>query len=208
MRQIRRQAVLGAAALTLILTGCSTDVVVGGAVMVAPAAQAGQLPYGADCVGVPVGEVAKQNAAEAIAASPALSTLAAALQDLPELRATLADEPTLTVLAPSDAAFDALRETLGDGAYRDLLADREMLDGWLSYHVSLKRYDAGQLVEAGKATQLAYGDVTVSGTPEALEFASDSGDTAGVACGNVRTANATIFVIDRLLRPAPPRPTR
>lgn len=208
MRQIRRQAVLGAAALTLVLTGCSTDVVVGGAVMVAPAAQASQLPFGADCAGVPVDQVAKQDAAEAIAASPGLSTLAAALEDLPELRATLADEPTLTVLAPSDAAFDALRTTLGDGPYRDLLADREKLDGWLSYHVTLKRYDAGQLVEAGKTTQLAYGDVTVNGTPDALEFASDSGDAAGVACGNVRTANATIFVIDHLLRPAPPRPTR
>jgi uncharacterized surface protein with fasciclin (FAS1) repeats len=205
--QIRRQAVLGAAALTFALTACGS-VTPGSTQMVAPAAQASQLTYGAACDGVPTDQLARKSAAAAIAESPALSTLAGVLEDLPELRKTLAEEPTLTVLAPSDAAFDELRATLGNGPYQALLADRAKLDGWLSYHVTLKRYDAGQLVDAGKTTQLAYGDVTVSGTADALQFASASGDTAGVSCGNVRTANATIFVVDHVLRPAAPRPTR
>ena len=48
---------------------------------------------------------------------------------------------------------------------------------------------------------LAYGDVTVGGTPDALALTSTAGAGATVLCGNVQTANATVFVIDNVLLP-------
>ena len=59
-------------------------------------------------------------------------------------------------------------------------------------------------VDAGKTTQLAYGDVTIGGTPEALVLTSTDGTVAGVVCGNVLAANGTIFVVDTVLTPALP----
>jgi uncharacterized surface protein with fasciclin (FAS1) repeats len=57
------------------------------------------------------------------------------------------------------------------------------------------------VVEAGKTRGLAYGDVAVGGTPGALELTSTDGTVAKVLCGNVQTANATVFVIDEVLLP-------
>jgi uncharacterized surface protein with fasciclin (FAS1) repeats len=72
----------------------------------------------------------------------------------------------------------------------------------LSYHVVPKRYDAAGLVEAGKVTELAGGDVTIGGTAEAPTVTSGNGTTAKILCGNIPTSNATVFVIDKVLMPA------
>jgi uncharacterized surface protein with fasciclin (FAS1) repeats len=148
--------------------------------------------------------MADRPAVAALAASPVLSTLSAALDRLPILAGALDAGSSLTVFAPSDAAFEALRARLGRAAYHKLLADPEQLDGLLSYHVTEKSLDARGLVAAGKTTQLAYGDVTAGGTPEAVVLTSTDGTVAKVVCGNVRAANATVFVIDAVLTPAAP----
>jgi uncharacterized surface protein with fasciclin (FAS1) repeats len=44
--------------------------------------------------------------------------------------------------------------------------------------------------------------VTVGGTPDVIRLTSTSNTAATVLCGNVPTANATVFVIDEVLRPA------
>jgi uncharacterized surface protein with fasciclin (FAS1) repeats len=113
-------------------------------------------------------------------------------------------EPEPAARRPAWSARSASRPPRTGGAreaYGALLADRDRLDGLLSYHVTAKRQDAQRLVEAGKATELAYGDVTVGGTPEALELTSTGGTAAKVRCGNVQTAYTTVFVIDEVLLP-------
>jgi uncharacterized surface protein with fasciclin (FAS1) repeats len=145
--------------------------------------------------------MADQQVDAALALDPELSTLVSLLPGLPVLPQSLRAEPALTVFAPSDAAFVQLRQSMGEQAYAALLADHDRLDGLLSYHVTAKRMDAEQLVEAGKTTGLAYGDVTVGGTPEALQLTSTDGIVAKVLCGNVQTANATVFVVDKVLLP-------
>jgi uncharacterized surface protein with fasciclin (FAS1) repeats len=204
VRQIRRCALLGAAVLTLAACGAVTAPGAGASVPIAPAAQASAMtPAFGACAPVPVAELADQPVGTALGRVPELSTLAGLLPGLPLLPQSLRDEPALTVLAPTDAAFDELRRSLGQPAYDALLADRDRLDGLLSYHVTAKRMDAQRLVEAGKTTGLADGDVTVGGTPDALELTSTGGTTARVLCGNVQTANATVFVIDKVLLPTP-----
>lgn len=175
--------------------------------LVAPAASATPMaaPYG-DCAGVPTADLVARPVVAALAASPRLAALSGAIGRLPELAAALDAAPALTVYAPTDTAFEALRERLGAPAFDALTGDAEQLDGLLSYHVTEKRLDARGLVDAGKTTQLAWGDVTVGGTPEALALTSTDGGTAGVVCGNVTTANATVFLVDAVLTPAEPTP--
>jgi uncharacterized surface protein with fasciclin (FAS1) repeats len=192
----------GAAAFTLTACGAVTAPGAGASEAITPAAQATVLaaPYGA-CEQVPTADLADRPVAAAIAATPELSTLTSLLPGLPLLPQSLETEPSLTVFAPSNAAFDQLRAAMGDDAYAALVADKDRLDGLLSYHVTAKRLAAEQLVEAGKTTQLAYGDVTVGGTADALALTAAAGGIAHVLCGNVQTANATVFVIDKVLLP-------
>jgi uncharacterized surface protein with fasciclin (FAS1) repeats len=203
VRDIRRRVLLGAAALTL--TACSGAVTAPGAgasEVVVPVAQRAALApsYGA-CDQVPAADMKDQKVEAALAESPELTTLSSLLPGLPLLHQSLAAEPTLLVFAPTNAAFDQLQKDMGEKAYQALLADKNRLDGLLSYHVGAKREAAADLVAAGKSTQLAYGDVTVGGTADALVLTSTNGTVAHVVCGNVQTANATVFVIDEVLVP-------
>ncbi|MCO1656771.1 fasciclin domain-containing protein [Pseudonocardia humida] len=177
----------------------------GAAPLVAPAASATPMaePYG-DCADVPTTELGNRPLVAALAAVPRLAALSAALGRLPALAGALDAAPALTVFAPTDAAFEALRGRLGAPEFDALMGDAERLDGLLSYHVTEKRLDARGLVEAGKTTQLAWGDVTVADTPEMLTLASTDEGTAGVVCGNVQSANATVFLVDAVLTPATP----
>jgi len=174
--------------------------------LIAPAASATPMaaPYG-DCADVPLAETGSKSVAAVLAVVPRLATLSAAVGKLPELTATLDTAPALTVFAPTDAAFEALRARLGAQAFDALMGDPERLDGLLSYHVTEKRLDARGLVDAGKTTQLAWGDVTVGGVPEALTLTSTDDGKAGVVCGNVPAANATVFLVDAVLTPATPQ---
>ena len=60
---------------------------------------------------------------------------------------------------------------------------------------------AAGLVEAKTVSQLAGGDLTIGGTPEAPTVTDGMGNTANVLCGNIPTSNATVFVIDKVLMP-------
>jgi uncharacterized surface protein with fasciclin (FAS1) repeats len=92
-----------------------------------------------------------------------------------------------------------VKTKLGDAAFNALLADKTKLGAVLSYHVVPQRYDAAGLVAAGKTTELAGGDVTIGGTATAPTLTDGMGNTATVLCGNIPTANATVFVIDKVL---------
>lgn len=69
--------------------------------------------------------------------TPEFSTLLAAVQaaDPAILEALSNPDAQLTVFAPTDAAFAALREALGDEAFNAVLADQEMLSEILLFHV-------------------------------------------------------------------------
>jgi uncharacterized surface protein with fasciclin (FAS1) repeats len=143
-----------------------------------------------------------QPVANAASANPLLTTLVSAVRAVPGLADTLNAQQGVTVYAPSNAAFDELKAAIGDQAFTALLNNPQRLGALLSYHVVPKRYDAAGLVEAGRTTELAGGDVTIGGTAEAPTLTSGNGTQARVLCGNVPTSNATVFVIDKVLMPA------
>ncbi|MCI0685675.1 MAG: fasciclin domain-containing protein [Sporichthyaceae bacterium] len=124
--------------------------------------------------------------------NPMLTQLAEAVQST-DLTDTLDDTTAeYTVFAPNDAAFEALGTDL-----ETVKKDKSKLTDILTYHVVPKRMDAEGILAEGTL-------VTVQG--ESLQI-SGSGDEimvndANVLCGNIPTANATVFVIDKVLMPA------
>jgi uncharacterized surface protein with fasciclin (FAS1) repeats len=143
-----------------------------------------------------------QPVASAASTNPLLTTLVTAVGKVPGLADTLNSQKAITVFAPYNGAFDEVKKAVGDKAFNDLLADQKQLGGLLSYHVVPMRYDAEGLVDAGKVTELAGGQVTIGGTADAPTVTDGKGNTAKVLCGNIPTSNATVFVIDKVLMPA------
>ena len=161
-------------------------------------------PIGPGCAVFPVegpgspAALATTPAGPALGAVPELSTLTTAV-----ITANLVDvlntRQDVTVLAPSNAAFDAL----GVDALPALLADVPRLTTVLTHHVVPGRLTPEQLV--GEHTTLNGDSVTIAGPASAPTVAADqtvaTAVPATVVCGNVPTANATLYVIDQVLAP-------
>lgn len=139
----------------------------------------------------PVGTAASNN--------PLLTTLVAAVTAA-NLGDTLNSAEALTVFAPFNGAFEALPpgtvETLTTAP--DAAQPTSQLSQILTYHVVGERMDAEGIVSAGSLPSLQGGEITVTGTPDAPVV-----NGATVLCGNIPTANATVFVIDQVLMPTP-----
>ncbi len=111
---------------------------------------------------------------------------------------TLNTTDNLTVFAPSNEAFAAV----DPAALASLLepANVAQLSAILTYHVIGERIAPEDL--AGTFTTLNGAELTVDGSGEM--FTTNVGGTpeASVVCGNVQTANATVYIIDQVMMPA------
>jgi len=175
----------------------------GSAAGTAPTAGA---PFGPGCAAVPAegpGSFAAMAAAPVAAAAsgnPALSALVQAMTTA-NLVDSLNTTPELTVLAPANPAFDAVPpDTL-----KTAQADNAQLTALLLHHVIQGRLTPDRL--AGKHTTLNNDVVTIEGSGDRFTIAGEgtlSGTAASVICGNVPTANATVYVIDQVLKPTAP----
>jgi uncharacterized surface protein with fasciclin (FAS1) repeats len=161
-------------------------------------------PFGAGCSAVPAeGEgsftgMTDDPVATAAGNNPALSTLVAAVTAA-NLGDTLNTTDDITVLAPANGAFEAVPAD----ALQGLLADTPALTTVLTHHVIPGRLTPEEL--AGTHKTLNNDDVTIEGEGESFTIAMDGtvvGMEASVICGNVQTANATVYIIDQVLKPA------
>lgn len=153
-------------------------------------------PFGAACGQVPTTGAGSfdgmMTAPVATAASnnPLLSTLVTAVTEA-GLGDTLNTQKAITVFAPTNDAFAALDKATLDAAMAD---PKGLLTTVLTNHVVDGRIAPADL--AGEHTTLAGQTITVTGSGE--EFAV--GD-ATVVCGNVQTANATVYIVDQVILP-------
>lgn len=158
-----------------------------------PAAQV----FGAACSAVPKDGkgsftgMATDPVATAASNNPLLSTLVTAVTEA-GLGDTLNSAPEVTVFAPTNDAFAKIpADTL-----KQVLADKPMLTKILTNHVV-----AGKL----SPEQLAGSHQTLAGTTLMVEGSGDSfmvgKEKATVLCGNVPTANATVYIVDTVLMP-------
>jgi uncharacterized surface protein with fasciclin (FAS1) repeats len=151
--------------------------------------------FGGSCGPVPtsgpgsVAGLASTPVAAAATAIPQLSTLAAAVQRA-GLTDTLDQQRAITVFAPSNEAFGRIPKD----RLNALLADKSQLTRILAYHVVPVRLSPEQLI--GQQTSIQGGLLTISGGGESLTV-----DGARVICGNLQTANATVYIIDTVLTP-------
>lgn len=127
--------------------------------------------------------------ATAASNNPVLSTLVTAVTKA-GLVDTLNSAPELTVFAPANDAFGAIPKK----DLNALLADKPALTKVLTHHVVGGKIAPADL--AGTHKTLAGDEITVKGSGEDFMV-----EDAGVICGNVQTANATVYVIDGVLMP-------
>ena len=154
-------------------------------------------PFGAACSAVPTSGAGSFNGmatapvATAASANPLLSTLVTAVKAA-GLVDTLNSAPALTVFAPTNDAFAKIpADTLNK-----VLADKATLTKILTGHVIAGKLSPDKL--AGDHQTLAGNTVTVTGSGENFTVGKDN---AKVLCGNVTTANATVYIIDTVLMP-------
>lgn len=164
--------------------------------------------FGAGCAAIPTDPndagsfegMVQDPVATAASNNPVLTTLVAAVSSVDGLVDTLNDQPALTVFAPiDDPAFAAIPKdtltSLVEGAQKDGM-DSDLAKV-LANHVLAENDDPAAVV--GDKETLAGGTLTIKGDPETGMTVSDGTVTANVLCGNIPTANATVYVIDQVL---------
>jgi uncharacterized surface protein with fasciclin (FAS1) repeats len=147
--------------------------------------------------------VASVPVATAIEANPLLRTLTTALRK-GALIDTLNQQKEITVFAPYDRGFENFQQNLGADRFNAVLADQNTLGDVLKYHVVAKRYDRAGLVAAGTVTTLQGGSLRIKDAGDTMEITDNTGVTSHVLCGNIPTANATLFIIDQVMQPKNP----
>ena len=156
---------------------------------------AGSQTFGPACSSIPKSGagsfdgMVKDPVATAASNNPLLSTLVAAVGKA-GLADTLNGADGLTVFAPTNDAFAKLPKA----TLKKVLADKPLLTKILTHHVVAGKLDPTKVV--GKQTTLDKDSVTVSGDTSGMTV-----DGAKVLCGNIPTANATVYVIDSVLMP-------
>ena len=158
--------------------------------------------FGSGCAAVPAsgagsfGGMAQAPVATAASANPVLSTLVTAVTKA-GLVDTLNSAQGVTVFAPANAAFQKIPSATLDS----VLANKAQLTKILTYHVVAGQLSPAQLAGAHKT--LEGGTLTVTGSGENFTVTGgSSSNTANVICGNVQTANATVYIIDTVMMPA------
>jgi uncharacterized surface protein with fasciclin (FAS1) repeats len=155
------------------------------------------MDFGAGCSAVPTSGagsftgMATAPVATAASANPVLSTLVAAVKKA-GLVDTLNSAQNITVFAPDNAAFAKIPAATLD----KVLDNKAELTKILTYHVASGRYTPAQLA-SGTAIKTLEGSTV---TP-AMANGTYTVNGANVICGNVQTANATVYIIDTVLMP-------
>lgn len=153
-------------------------------------------PFGAGCSAVPSsgkGSFSGMSAdpvATAASNNPVLSTLVTAVKKA-GLVDTLNSAQNLTVFAPTNDAF----KKIPPKTLKKVLADKKTLSSILTYHVIGQKV-APSGMASGSFKSLQGGMVTTSGSGESYKV-----NDANVVCGNVQTANATVYIINKVLTP-------
>lgn len=118
-----------------------------------------------------------------------------------DLVATLSGPGPFTVFAPTDAAFEALKTSLGDTAFNAILADKPKLTKILTYHVVPAAVYAKD-VATGDVTTVETGKLAVTVAGGAVTIGDSTANKANVVFTDLPNRNGVIHAIDKVLIPA------
>ncbi|HEY6501959.1 MAG TPA: fasciclin domain-containing protein [Streptosporangiaceae bacterium] len=153
--------------------------------------------FGSGCASVPksgagsFSGMSTAPVATAASANPVLSTLVTAVKKA-GLVDTLNSAKSITVFAPANSAF----AKIPSATLNKVLANKAELTKILTYHVAAGRYTPAQLATGKPIKTLEGGTVT-----PAKMGSSYTVNGAPVVCGNVQTANATVYIIGTVMMP-------
>jgi uncharacterized surface protein with fasciclin (FAS1) repeats len=188
-------ALLGAACSSNNADTSGTQTPAASATTASPMAASG--PFGAACSTVPASgagsldAMAQDPVATAASNNPVLSSLVGAVKEA-GLVDTLNSADGITVFAPTNDAFSALPKATLNAAMAD---PKGLLTTVLTYHVVQGKLSPEML--AGTHKTLQGGTLKITGSGEDFKVNGQS----SVVCGNVQTANATVYIIDNVLMP-------
>jgi uncharacterized surface protein with fasciclin (FAS1) repeats len=140
-----------------------------------------------------VAGMAQSPLATAASNNPLLKTLVAAVSGKVNPKVNLVDTLNagqFTVFAPTDEAFAKIPQSMLSSVSKD----DAMLKKVLTYHVLAGQIGPDKIVGSHKTLQ--GGTLKVTGSGANLKVG-----TANVICGGVKTANATVYLIDGVLTP-------
>lgn len=164
----------------------------------AAASGAGAQTFGEGCAAVPedgagsFDGMATEPVATAASANPLLTTLVSAVKQA-GLVDTLNSAEGITVFAPTDDAFAKIPAKTLEG----VLKDKKTLTAILTHHVVGEQLAPEDL--AGTHQTLNNDELVVEGSGE--KFTADTEERAEIICGNIPTANATVYVVDTVMMP-------
>ena len=211
----RLAAIATALALPLAMAACGSTETASSGASTAPSASAPSMapsspmmtpsestnmtdqPFGAACSAVPkTGKgsfdgMSTDPVATAASNNPLLSTLVTAVKTA-GLVDTLNNAENITVFAPTNDAFAKIDK----GTLNKVLADKETLTAILTQHVVAQRLSPDMVTGEFDTLNPKQG-VSVEGSDQ--DYTVNS--SAKVLCGNVQTANATVYIIDTVLLP-------
>ena len=164
----------------------------------AAASGAGAQTFGEGCAAVPedgagsFDGMATEPVATAASANPLLTTIVSAVKQA-GLVDTLNSAEGITVFAPTDDAFAKIPAKTLEG----VLKDKKTLTAILTHHVVGEQLAPEDL--AGTHQTLNNDELVVEGSGE--KFTADTEERAEIICGNIPTANATVYVVDTVMMP-------
>lgn len=155
--------------------------------------------FGVGCAKVPatgagsLAAMASVPVATAAARTPLLHDFSRAV-GAAGLTGMLNSAKAITVFAPDNAAFIAL----GKGNVATLTATRSDLTKVLEYQVVRGRYTPAQLASHRHLTTLRGTVIIPAKSHKIYEV-----NSAEITCGNIQTANATVYIVSSILVPLP-----
>jgi uncharacterized surface protein with fasciclin (FAS1) repeats len=179
----------GSAPSTAASPSASSDAMMADLVGPGCAAYAKAVPSGSGSVD----GMAQDPVATAASNNPLLKTLVAAVSGQLNSKVNLVNtlnNGQFTVFAPVDSAFAKVPAA----TLAKLKTDGPLLSKILTYHVVAGQLSPTQVVGMHKTVE--GGTVDVTGSGDSLKV-----DNANVVCGGVKTANATVYLIDSVLTP-------
>ena len=154
-------------------------------------------PFGPGCASVPASGkgsftgMSTAPVATAASSNPLLSTLVTAVTKA-GLVDTLNSAPGITVFAPDNAAF----AKIPTATLNSVLGNKAELTKILSYHVASGHITPAELASGKPIKTLEGSTVMPSKMGSSYEV-----NSVPVVCGDVQTANATVYIIDSVLMP-------
>jgi uncharacterized surface protein with fasciclin (FAS1) repeats len=151
---------------------------------------------GADCAMIPnagkgsIGSMSTQQAITAASSNPQLSVFIAAVRSA-GLDHTLNARHAYTLIIPANSAFTSLSKT----QIIHLKNSGDLLN-IVRYHALKARVSPQQFASGARPATLQGKPLTLSKSGPAYKV-----NGATVLCGNIRTANATVYIVNKVLLP-------